>query len=116
MAPDEHGSRPAGIVHRHSARATAARTPVRSDSRAHVVERARPATRPEGGDRDGRLDDHARHDHTHYSLSLLQQGLAMDDEGLHNRIKVQRAMRDLTQADLAAMAGVTRKSVNAVET
>jgi putative transcriptional regulator len=40
----------------------------------------------------------------------------MDDEGLHNSIKVQRAIRDLTQADLAAMAGVTRKSVNAVET
>ncbi len=40
----------------------------------------------------------------------------MDDEGLHNTIKVQRAMRNLTQADLAAMAGVTRKSVNAIET
>ncbi len=40
----------------------------------------------------------------------------MDDEGLRNTIKVQRAMRDLTQADLAAMAGVTRKSVNAIET
>lgn len=40
----------------------------------------------------------------------------MDHEGLHNTLKVQRAMRDLTQADLAAMAGVTRKSVNAIET
>jgi putative transcriptional regulator len=40
----------------------------------------------------------------------------MDDEGLHNTIKVQRAMRDLTQADLAALAGVTRKSINAIET
>lgn len=40
----------------------------------------------------------------------------MDDEGLHNSIKVQRAIRDLTQADLASMAGVTRKSVNAIET
>lgn len=40
----------------------------------------------------------------------------MSDEALHNTIKVQRAMRDLTQADLAAMAGVTRKSVNGVET
>lgn len=37
-------------------------------------------------------------------------------EGLRNTLKVQRAMRDLTQADLAAMAGVTRKSVNAIET
>ncbi len=40
----------------------------------------------------------------------------MDDEGLRNTLKVQRAMRDLTQADLAALAGVTRKSVNAIET
>jgi putative transcriptional regulator len=40
----------------------------------------------------------------------------MGDEGLRNTLKVQRAIRDLTQADLAAMAGVTRKSVNAIET
>jgi len=40
----------------------------------------------------------------------------MDDEGLRNTLKVQRAMRDLTQADLADLAGVTRKSVNAIET
>jgi putative transcriptional regulator len=40
----------------------------------------------------------------------------MDGEALHNSIKVQRAIRDLTQADLATRAGVTRKSVNAVET
>lgn len=40
----------------------------------------------------------------------------MVDERLRNTIKVQRAMRDLTQADLAAMAGVTRRSVNAIET
>lgn len=40
----------------------------------------------------------------------------MSDDGLRNTLKVQRAMRDLTQADLAAMAGVTRKSVNAIET
>jgi len=38
------------------------------------------------------------------------------DEALNNTLKVQRAMRDLTQADLAAKAGVTRKSVNAIET
>ncbi len=30
-------------------------------------------------------------------------------------MKVQRVMRDLTQADLAALAGVTRKSINAIE-
>jgi putative transcriptional regulator len=40
----------------------------------------------------------------------------MDDEKLTNTLKVQRAMRDLTQADLATMAGVTRRSVNAIET
>jgi putative transcriptional regulator len=39
----------------------------------------------------------------------------MTEEGLRNTLKVQRAMRDLTQADLAALAGVTRKSVNAIE-
>jgi putative transcriptional regulator len=36
-------------------------------------------------------------------------------ELLHNRVRVLRAMRDLTQGELAAMAGVTRKSVNAIE-
>ena len=40
----------------------------------------------------------------------------MYDEKVRNTIKVQRAMRDLTQADLAALAGVTRRSVNAIET
>ena len=40
----------------------------------------------------------------------------MNDDGLQNTLKVQRAIRDLTQADLADRAGVTRKSVNAIET
>jgi putative transcriptional regulator len=40
----------------------------------------------------------------------------MDEERLRTRLKVHRAMRDLTQADLASMAGVTRRSVNAIET
>lgn len=40
----------------------------------------------------------------------------MHDQALRNTLKVQRAIRDLTQADLAAIAGVTRKSVNAIET
>lgn len=40
----------------------------------------------------------------------------MTGEALRNQMKVQRAMRDLTQADLAAMAGVTRRSINAIET
>jgi len=35
---------------------------------------------------------------------------------LHTTLKVHRAMRDLTQADLAALAGLTRKSINAIET
>lgn len=40
----------------------------------------------------------------------------MEEQELRNTIKVQRAIRDLTQAELAALAGVTRKSVNAIET
>ena len=35
---------------------------------------------------------------------------------LYNTLKVQRALRNLPQAELATMAGVTRKSVNAIET
>ena len=30
-------------------------------------------------------------------------------------LKVQRAMRDLTQAELAELGGTTRKSINAIE-
>jgi len=40
----------------------------------------------------------------------------MSSDRLRNTLKVQRAMRDLTQADLASLAGVTRRSVNAIET
>jgi putative transcriptional regulator len=40
----------------------------------------------------------------------------MNDQQLQNTLKVHRAIHNLTQADLAAMAGVTRKSVNAIET
>jgi putative transcriptional regulator len=40
----------------------------------------------------------------------------MDDAKLKNTMKVQRAIRDLTQADLAVLAGVTRRSINAIET
>jgi putative transcriptional regulator len=32
-----------------------------------------------------------------------------------NTLRVQRAIRDLTQADLAERAGMTRASVNAIE-
>ncbi|HSE47677.1 MAG TPA: helix-turn-helix domain-containing protein [Terriglobales bacterium] len=40
----------------------------------------------------------------------------MDDERLTNTLKVQRAIHDLTQAELALRAGITRRSVNAIET
>jgi putative transcriptional regulator len=38
------------------------------------------------------------------------------DEQLNTTLKVQRALRNLTQAELADLAGMTRKSVNAIET
>ena len=37
------------------------------------------------------------------------------DYELKNSIKVQRAIKDITQADLAEQLGVTRKTVNAIE-
>ena len=40
----------------------------------------------------------------------------MDGDVLRNTIKVERAIRNLTQAELAGLAGVTRKSINAIET
>lgn len=39
----------------------------------------------------------------------------MGESSLRNALKVQRALRDLTQADLASMAGITRRSINAIE-
>jgi putative transcriptional regulator len=36
-------------------------------------------------------------------------------ECLKTTLKVQRAIRELTQAELAGLAGVTRKSINAIE-
>ena len=39
----------------------------------------------------------------------------MSDERLVSTLKVQRAIRNLTQADLAELAGITRKSINAIE-
>jgi len=38
------------------------------------------------------------------------------EEQLANTLKVQRAIHDLTQAELAERAGITRRSVNAIET
>jgi putative transcriptional regulator len=40
----------------------------------------------------------------------------VDRQVLQNQLKVQRARLELTQADLAIVAGVTRRSVNAIET
>jgi putative transcriptional regulator len=40
----------------------------------------------------------------------------MDEARLQNTLKVQRAIHDLTQAELALRAGMTRRSVNAIET
>ena len=40
----------------------------------------------------------------------------MHDEELRNTIIVERARRGLTQADLAVLAGITRRSINAIET
>lgn len=34
---------------------------------------------------------------------------------LHNQIKVQRAIKDLTQEELAEKIGVTRKTINTIE-
>ena len=39
----------------------------------------------------------------------------MDDAVVENALKIHRAMRDLTQAELAGLAGITRVSVNAIE-
>jgi putative transcriptional regulator len=39
----------------------------------------------------------------------------MPDDVLRNTLKVQRAIHDLTQGELAERAGITRKSVNAIE-
>ncbi|WP_447190238.1 helix-turn-helix transcriptional regulator [Streptosporangium sp. G12] len=38
------------------------------------------------------------------------------DHPLRNRIKVARAQHDLTQEQLADLVGVTRKTINTVET
>jgi putative transcriptional regulator len=35
---------------------------------------------------------------------------------LQNKIKIQRAIRNITQEELAAEIGVTRKTINTIET
>ncbi len=37
------------------------------------------------------------------------------EETLATTMKVQRAKRDMTQAQLADLSGITRKSINAIE-
>lgn len=39
----------------------------------------------------------------------------MSGDRLRNSLKVHRAMRNWTQAELAEHAGVTRKSINSIE-
>jgi putative transcriptional regulator len=39
----------------------------------------------------------------------------MAEPSVENALRVQRAIQDLTQADLAERAGITRASVNAIE-
>ena len=39
----------------------------------------------------------------------------MGEREVVNTLKVHRAIKDLTQADLAELAGITRVSVNAIE-
>ena len=39
----------------------------------------------------------------------------MAEWGLLNRIKVKRAIKNLTQEELAAKIGVTRKTINTIE-
>ena len=34
---------------------------------------------------------------------------------MKNKLKIQRAIHDMTQADLAAKIGVSRQSINAIE-
>ena len=40
----------------------------------------------------------------------------MEYQELTNRIKVQRAIKNITQEELAAHIGVTRKTINTIET
>ena len=40
----------------------------------------------------------------------------MENPELSNQIKVQRAIKNITQEELAAQIGVTRKTINTIET
>jgi putative transcriptional regulator len=41
--------------------------------------------------------------------------MIMAKKALYNTLKVQRAKKDLTQEQLAALVGVTRKTINTIE-
>ena len=45
----------------------------------------------------------------------MTRGAAIVGEELANRLREERARRDLTQAELAEMVGVSRKTINTVE-
>ena len=45
----------------------------------------------------------------------MTRGTARVGEELVNRLREERARRDLTQAELAEMVGVSRKTINTVE-
>jgi len=40
----------------------------------------------------------------------------MDNQELSNQIRVQRAIKNITQEELAVQIGVTRKTINTIET
>lgn len=40
----------------------------------------------------------------------------MENQELTNQIKVQRAIKNITQEELATQIGVTRKTINTIET
>ncbi len=39
----------------------------------------------------------------------------MENWKLHNHIRIQRAIKEVTQEELAAQVGVTRKTINTIE-
>ena len=53
---------------------------------------------------------------TLFLLSYLVNKGKVPNQELKNKIKVYRAMHDLTQEDLAFKVGVTRKTINTIET
>lgn len=46
---------------------------------------------------------------------MSSKGTDMGEYGLRNSIKVQRAIKNITQEELAARVGVTRKTINTIE-